>query len=212
MENKEKLDTPLWDLNNYAGGVYEPMEDSFLLLDTLEEELPLIRNLNPAIILEIGSGSGIIISSLAGACQNSFCMAIDINPTACLATENTAKLNGTSVNAIQGDLVNGLKLKNLIDVLVFNPPYVPSEDKAGNELIDKAWAGGVDGRATTNRLFPYLNDLMSEKSVGYLVAISENNPLEMCTILENMGFKADNIKSRRILGEYLSILRFTKGI
>lgn len=56
------------------------------------------RKLNPAIVLEIGSGSGIIITSIARVCKKSYCLAIDINPKACLATGNTAQLNDTSVN------------------------------------------------------------------------------------------------------------------
>lgn len=43
-------------------------------------------------------------------------------------------------------------MKNLVDVLIFNPPYVPSVKEEEKELIDKAWAGDVDGRSTTNRL------------------------------------------------------------
>lgn len=53
---------------------------------------------------------------------------------------------------------------------------------------------------------------MSKKSVGYIVAIEENNPLEMCGIIEKMGFQVEIMKRRKIIGERISIIRFMKGI
>lgn len=207
-----KLETPLWDHSCCPDEVYEPSEDTFLLLDALEEDLSLFHKMNPAIILELGSGSGIVITSIARVCKQAYCLAIDINPKACLATKSTAQLNEASVNVMQGDLISGLQLKNLVDILIFNPPYVPSGKGEVKALIDKAWAGDARGRSTTDRLFPQLKDLMSAKSVGYIVAIEENNPLEMCAILEKMGFRVVITKRRRIDGERISVIKFKKGI
>lgn len=53
--------TPKYNLKGLD--VYEPAEDSFLLLDTLElEDWDLI---NPTVVLEVGSGSGVVSSFLS---------------------------------------------------------------------------------------------------------------------------------------------------
>ena len=39
---------------------YEPDQDSFLFLDSLEKELSFIQQVRPSLLLEIGPGSGIL--------------------------------------------------------------------------------------------------------------------------------------------------------
>lgn len=84
---------------------------------------------------------------------------------------NTAKRNGVGayVDVILGDLctvfrnntncsennnseINSTHFKGKIfDVVMFNPPYVPSEpEEVGTFSIDAAWAGGENGRVVTD--------------------------------------------------------------
>ena len=61
--------------------VYEPAEDSFLLLDAIELELETLKLLNPTLCVEIGPGSGIISAGVGSVFKSScFVLACDINP------------------------------------------------------------------------------------------------------------------------------------
>jgi len=196
--------------------IYEPAEDSFLLIDALEEDLALLQNMKPSVCVEIGSGSGIIITAVAKALGRSSCyIAIDINPVACRVTQSTAKLHGTDVEVIRMDLMSGFHWKNKVDVLIFNPPYVvtPSEEVLENKVygdLARAWAGGKRGREVMDRLFPKVPNLLSHRGVFYVVVISENCPQDIHHIMNELGFDMHVVKERKVRGEHLLVLKFTR--
>ena len=85
--------------------VYEPAEDSYILLDALETEIEEIRQLKPTIALEVGPGSGIISAALANLTVNHnsnkklcFVFSCDVNFAACNATKRTAIQNNVPGN------------------------------------------------------------------------------------------------------------------
>ncbi|XP_061387010.1 methyltransferase N6AMT1 [Musca vetustissima] len=201
--------------------VYEPAEDSFLLLDALEADLEFIENdLKPLVCLEIGPGSGIVITAIAKRLPHSLCMACDINPYACRVTKRTCTRNDTHVECVQGNLTDAFK-SNTIDLLIFNPPYVVTADHE-IELPDKfgqctsdnlvhSWAGGEHGRRIIDILLPQLNDVLSPKGVFYLLLLRENKPDEIIEQLTLFGFQSKKFMERRIPGEYLYILKVQRS-
>lgn len=212
------MDTPSLShlsADNY-NHIYEPAEDSFLLIDALEEDLALLQNMKPSVCAEIGSGSGIIITAVAKALGRSSCyIAIDINPVACKVTQRTAQLNGTDVEVIRMDLMSGFHWNNKVDVLIFNPPYVvtPSEEVLENKVygdLTRAWAGGKRGREVMDRLFPKVPNLLSLCGVFYLVVISENCPQDIKQLMNELGFNMHVVKERKVRGEHLLVLKFTR--
>ena len=110
--------------------VYEPAEDSFILLDALELELEEIRKIKPIVALEVGPGSGIISAAIANLTvnQNShkklcFVFACDINLSACSATKRTGLQNNVSGNleVVRCNLMENIKdrLHHQIDLGMF---------------------------------------------------------------------------------------------
>ena len=71
--------------------VYEPSEDTFLLLDALFADRAALRT--SRVIVEIGPGSGVVSTYLAKLTSNKV-LAVDINEAACALTQRTAAANG----------------------------------------------------------------------------------------------------------------------
>lgn len=200
--------------------VYEPAEDSFLLLDALEADLPKLQTDKPSICTEIGSGSGVIITAVAKALPDTACFAIDINPRACDVTKRTALKNGANLNVINMNLLNGFQ-SNVVDVLIFNPPYVvtPDEeidsnqsphDNPFNDKIIQSWAGGTDGRLIMDRVFNGMDSILSPNGSAYFLVIEENKPKEIIANMKTKGFSGSIVAERRIRGEHLYVIRFQR--
>lgn len=192
--------------------VYEPAQDSFLLIDALEKDAEKLRRMSPCVCLEVGSGSGVVsafLASLVGPAALYLCT--DVNPAAAQCTAKTASCNGVSLQPVITDLVEGLlpQLTGKVDVLLFNPPYVvtPSEE-VGKTGIEAAWAGGTRGREVIDRFLPIVSKLLSSKGVFYLITITENNPEEIIHLLSKYGLKGESSLSTRAGNERLSVLRF----
>lgn len=206
--------------------VYEPAEDSFLLLDAIEADLPILIDKKPLICLEIGSGSGVVITALAKVLPNSVCYATDINPKAAKITQETAKCNSANVEILNMDLTNGFQPHH-IDLLIFNPPYVvtPNEELAAsvkesassdenwefNANIIKSWAGGVDGRIVMDRVFVRLDDILTMDGLAYILVIEDNKPQEIIRNLQQMDFVTEIVKERRIRGEHLYVMKIERA-
>ncbi|KAL5493460.1 hypothetical protein EMCRGX_G014649 [Ephydatia muelleri] len=188
-------------------------------MDALERDFPLLDRLRPSICVEVGSGSGAVITFLATHLgSGAFYLTTDVNPKACRCTYRTLLRNGVQrYDCINEDLVNGFqpRLRNNVDVLIFNPPYVPtpSEDvwqpsKIGG--IEASWAGGARGREVTDRLLPDVAALLSRQGVLYLVTVPDNRPDDIKVLLGAQGFSSEVVLSRRAQNEKLSVMRFNR--
>lgn len=188
--------------------VYEPAEDSFLLIDALEKDLEYLRLKNPMFCLEVGSGSGVVITAFGMAFPNTFCMSTDINLKACALSQNTAKHNNVMLEAINMDLC-GIFLDGKFDVIIFNPPYVVTEsDECGGTDITASWAGGINGREVTDRLLDMIPKKLAPDGTFYLLLIEENIPQEVIKIMSNYGYKSEVVIKRRVRNEQQLVLKF----
>jgi len=103
--------------------VYEPAEDTFLMLDVFELDLEQViktqlsktnmvddssTKCGPLMVVELGSGFGILTAAISKALNDTLssiavgahCIAVDMNPTACLKTIMTCKLNDVEVRVL----------------------------------------------------------------------------------------------------------------
>ena len=196
--------------------VYEPAEDSFLLLDSLESDLEWLQERRPRLALEVGSGSGVVITALAKALPGCVCLATDLSEAACRATWRTARRNGVNVLPVRCDLATALRprLAGDFDVIVFNPPYVvtSTEEVCTSGELSASWAGGERGREVTDRLLPQLPGLLAPHGLFYLVAIRENDVDDLREAMSQLGFEMQVVMSRRAGPEHLSVLRFQRRV
>lgn len=194
--------------------VYEPSEDSYLLIDALEMDLKILYGIKPRVCLEIGSGSGIVITALAMALKkhNIHFIAIDINPDACRATKRTSLINSVDIDVIQMNLLNCIQIQCTFDIILFNPPYVVTEceEIVDDRLIFKTWAGGKNGRQVMEQIFTTIPKILSDVGLFYLVVIKENDPEYILSIFKNLNMFGEIVHERKIRGEHLYVLRFHK--
>eukprot|EP01018_Ginkgo_biloba_P028930 Gb_20783 [translate_table: standard] len=194
--------------------VYEPCDDSFALVDALLADRVHLEKLCPHLCLEIGCGSGYAITSLAlmlGQESGIQYLATDINSAAIEVTHKTLAAHGVHADVIHTDLVSGLdkRLGGAVDLLVVNPPYVPtSEEEVGGDGITAAWAGGEDGRTVINRILAIADTLLSNKGWLYLVSLTANKPSEICKIMRQKGFESRIVIQRSTEEESLHVLKF----
>lgn len=211
------LSTP--DVRNLNEQVYDPAEDLFLLLDSFEQEQSyLTSRFKSPIIFEIGTGLGIVLSFLQKHIfPNGYNLASDINPHACVQAQKTFADNNTNgVEMMQMSCCDGIRT-GVVDVLVFNPPYVPAEEVPAlpNSDSDPTWLdlallGGKDGMVTTWPVLNTLDGILLETGVAYILFCARNHPLEVAKIMVSRGWNVETILHRKAGWEVLLVLRFSR--
>ncbi|EYC04399.1 hypothetical protein Y032_0088g2182 [Ancylostoma ceylanicum] len=89
--------------------------------------------LQPSLIVVLDTFQTCECQALGG---NVTSLATDYNPDALECTVETGRLNGVKIEVVRTDLDNGLShLENKVDILLFNPPYVPTEEDPKNDLV-----------------------------------------------------------------------------
>lgn len=227
--------------------IYDPAEDSFLLLDTLSSnsEIQFLKtrftrpteqatehgSMPTPLILEVGTGSGVILAFVTAHAKEIFgradvlSLGTDINRYACHATEQTVRqtcCDKASYNTIgMAKAMNYLATLNadltapirsgMIDILIFNPPYVPTSElprtvaanaeneegtssrrkstfEGDSDMLALSYAGGVDGMEVTNRLLDQIPFVLSKsRGVAYILLCRQNRPDEILQQIRRWG-------------------------
>ncbi|KAL5210697.1 hypothetical protein ABZP36_006320 [Zizania latifolia] len=195
--------------------VYEPCDDSFVLVDALLSDKAQLLTLKPRLCMEIGCGSGYVITSLAIMLRQlgsgTQYLATDINQHAVETTQATLEAHGVHADVIATDIVSGLekRLQGLVDVVVVNPPYVPTpEEEIECKGIASSWAGGLNGRQVIDRILPAVRELLSERGWLYMIALEDNDPLDICHLMNEKGYASRVLLKRCTEEESLYVLKF----
>lgn len=113
--------------------VYEPCDDSFLVVDALLADRTNLLEHRPTLCMEVGCGSGYVLTTLALLLgqDGTIYIGTDITPIAVRVTSETLEAHGVQAELINTDIASGLvkRLAGLVDVMVVNPPYVPTPEK-----------------------------------------------------------------------------------
>ncbi|WP_214045563.1 HemK2/MTQ2 family protein methyltransferase [Methanomethylovorans sp.] len=176
--------------------VYEPAEDSFLLADaTLGYAKEGMK------VLEIGTGTG-FISAVLQSNLDVDVLATDINPYAV----RCACDNG--VRTIRADMFSAFKPVQCFDMIVFNPPYLPTleEDKVPGWL-NYAFDGGVDGMRFICMFLENVPLHLRPNGIILLLVSSFTEIEKIKFLMEEAGFESQIVLKEKYFFEELMVFK-----
>jgi release factor glutamine methyltransferase len=173
-------------------GVYDPGEDSFMLLDAAVAEVrPGER------VLEVGTGSGIVSLFLKDRAR---VVATDVSPDAA----RNARANGVEV--VRADLSHGIC--GPFDVVIFNPPYLPTaSDERLPSWLNNAFDGGPTGREVIARFLQDAGGLLPPCGRVLTVISSLTGIDEVTDMYRSHGFDVRKVSSMKVPFETLVVLK-----
>lgn len=145
----------------------------------------------------MGCGTGII--SIHCARSGAKITAVDINPRAVECTRKNAKLNGMDLEVISSDLFE--MVEGRFDLIIFNPPYLPVDDKGD---LEKAWAGGKGGIEVVDK---FLNGVIDQLTTNGRILLLVSSKMELDELFsKHGGFSRRTMASREFFFEKLTVL------
>jgi release factor glutamine methyltransferase len=218
-------------INNDYKNVYSPSDDTYMVLDYFKShinskyfdgiKLNQIRN-----ILDLGTGTG-IFAIFFQLIKNNFqnfnpkIYASDILEEAIKCAELNQVENGIDheIYFIKSNLFKSFPshLKTSFNIIVFNPPYLPSSQlikREEKEVIDYSWDGGNKGYEIfidfLKSAVPYLN-LKNEHYI-YSITSSRTNLKAMNKKIIKLGYENEIMCKKHIFFEdlHLNRLKYTQ--
>ena len=149
---------------------------------------------DPLRILDLGVGSGALLCALLSEFANARGVGVDISAGAAnVAPRQYRGLRPRVAGGDSGRATGRRGLEGRFDLIVSNPPYVPSADIAElpREVRDfdprLALDGGVDGLDAYRRIIPESRSLLSGGG-WLLVEIGAGQAADVLAIVEQFGF------------------------
>ena len=185
--------------------IYEPSDDTFLLAEHLDAG-------EHAKVLDMGTGCG-LLGTLAA--EKAGCVVVaDINPYALECAGFNVTLNGMAekVTPILSDLFSGFGPSDKFDLIIFNPPYLPIDERIRpSEWIERAWYGGSDGRMIIDAFLAEANRHVSKKGQIIMIQSSLSSPEKTMAALRKMEFSVETVAEKELFFEKLVAIRAKKN-
>jgi release factor glutamine methyltransferase len=151
-------------------------------------------------ILEIGTGTGFVAAVLQ-ANKDILLVATEINPYAV----ECASSNGVSV--VRTDMFAGIKENKRFDIVIFNPPYLPtSDDEKVPGWLNYAFDGGRNGRDAIVSFMKEISNYLSENGIILLLISSLTGIDEVKEIMREHGIQSGIIARTKCSFEELVVI------
>ena len=182
--------------------VYEPAEDTALLLRVLREREP---DLHGAWCADVGTGTGALARGLAEA--GARVVAVDLSPVAArLARENLAGAG----DVLRGHLLSALR--GPFEVVLFNAPYLPSAPHERVEgWLDHAFHGGEGGVEVSEAFVRDLPRVLAPGGRGYLVVSSRADLARLAGTVAAAGLVHEPSGATRFFFEKVAVWRLARA-
>lgn len=183
---------------NTDDNVYIPAEDSYLLAENLEIEADQS-------VLEIGTGSG-IVAMYASRLTDDITVT-DINFDACELAAKNFKANGIeNIEILFGNLFEPVKSRKF-DVILFNTPYLPTEDdEVIEDNLNYAFDGGLNGRKVIDLFLNEVPNHLNDGGIVQLIQSSLSDNSRTLDMLDELGFIAEIAASEHYFFEDITLI------
>jgi len=188
-----KVMISLEDISEDDFYVYQPREDSDMLLQSTRQK---IKQLNKSLkILELGVGSGYIAFNLISEFDNLDYHAVDLNPDAVNFVKKYYQKSKfkSKLTVKQSDLFENVKGK--YDIIIFNPPYLPKQKNEPYKM-SLALSGGTLGHETTEKFLQQARKFLKKNGIMQIIVTSLNAKY-LKPIIERELFQYKTIKEEK---------------
>ena len=185
-------------------GVLIPRQETELLVDVALEHLARSCSRSP-LIVDVGTGSGAIGLAVAAHAETARVIATDVSEEALAVARRNAVNLGLSdrIEFVYGDMLS--PIRQPIDVLVSNPPYIPSADIAELAVEVRrepriALDGGTDGLDPLRHLFEQATGKLAADGVVIVELMPEQMERAGALAVETLGHDIDVDTRRDLMG------------